>query len=242
MNKLNIKEVFIKKVCDKNKIKINILYKRKEGNFMKKYVPYLMGVIIICILGVYILTNKSDKVIVHYNEYLKENKVLSNEKANLKNEKNILYEKFNKGLINDKEYNIQDKNIDKKIEGLNKKLKELKKDYKIKDNMNLSKYKFSNDPKMDKKLKDLYLKEQELEKKEDELDIQEHKLKEQFRKGEIDKNTYINKKREIEKKEDEIDAIEDEYDLLEDEIDAIEDAIEEEKDELEDIEDEIDDD
>ena len=70
MNKANMKDVFTENFCNKDKINNIVLSnERKEKQLMKKYTPYIMGVIVICIIaGSFIFINNKDtkKISINY--------------------------------------------------------------------------------------------------------------------------------------------------------------------------------
>lgn len=237
MNKISIKEVLLNKVCDKNQIEKNVLSRKKRSDKnMKKKVAYILGgILVVLLIGGLWLSKRSLQVnIVNYQGFLTENEMLLKEKGALKKGSKGLDTKLKKDEITIDNYLEQKKQLKKQIEEISKRIAKSKQKYDIKDNLDLKKVKFSDDPKRDQELKELYLKAREIEKQEDELDLQEEKLLELYRNGKISKQEYITKKVKLELQEDELDALEDEYDKLEDEIDKLEDEEEAKKDKLED--------
>lgn len=216
--KNTIKDVFIEKICDKEKIKNNVLNRKRD--YMKKIIPILSVSLAVCIIffGFY-LTN-STKTTIDYEGYLKENTALKLEKDNLKDQIKTLYNDFMNDKISEDEYFEKVDNLHNNYKTVSEKMDNLKKEYKIKDDMDLEKVTFSKDTNVDKELKDLYKKELEIEQQEDEIDRLEESLELKYKNGQINKSEFKNQMDLLEKEEDKLDRFEDE---VENEIDKIED-------------------
>ncbi len=219
--KNNIKEVFIEEVCNKNKVKNKVLtYQRKENKYMKKWIPYLTGalVVVLVFFGFLVMQNKPKVLEIDYVKYLSDNQKYVQEKNDLKEEIKSLYEAFINEEITQEEYFIKLEELKTKNEEVDKKIESLKNDYQITDSLNLDEVQFSTDKDKDTKIKELYKKELELEKQEEELERQEDELDRKYRNGEISREEYIKQIRILEQLEDELDAEEDALEIEEEKM------------------------
>ena len=210
--KNNMKEVFTSKVCNKNIVKSKVLaHKRKENNYMKKWIPYLSGAmaVILVFFGFLVFQNKPKALEIDYVQYLNDNQKYVQEKNDLKEELKALYESFINEEITQEEYFIKLEELKNRNEEVDKKIDSLKEDYQITDSLNLDEVQFSTDKKENEKMKDLYKKEIELERKEEELERKEDELDRKYRNGEISRSEYVKQIRELEQLEDELDIEED---------------------------------
>lgn len=210
--KNNMKEVFTSKVCNKNIVKSKVLaHKRKENNYMKKWIPYLSGAmaVILVFFGFLVFQNKPKALEIDYVQYLNDNQKYVQEKNDLKEELKALYESFINEEITQEEYFVKLEELKNKNEEVDKKIDSLKEDYQITDSLNLDEVQFSTDKKENEKMKDLYKKEIELERKEEELERKEDELDRKYRNGEISRSEYVKQIRELEQLEDELDIEED---------------------------------
>lgn len=210
--KNNMKEVFTSKVCNKNIVKSKVLaHKRKENNYMKKWIPYLSGAmaVILVFFGFLVFQNKPKALEIDYVQYLNDNQKYVQEKNDLKEELKALYESFINEEITQEEYFVKLEELKNRNEEVDKKIDSLKEDYQITDSLNLDEVQFSTDKKENEKMKDLYKKEIELERKEEELERKEDELDRKYRKGEISRSEYVKQIRELEQLEDELDIEED---------------------------------
>lgn len=219
--KNNIKEVFIEKVCNKNKVKNKVLtYQRKENKYMKKWIPYLSGALVVLLVffGFLVMQNKPKALEIDYVKYLSDNQKYVQEKNDLKEEIKSLYEAFINEEITQEEYFIKLEELKTKNEEVDKKIESLKNDYQITDSLNLDEVQFSTDKDKDTKIKELYKKELELEKQEEELERQEDELDRKYRNGEISREEYIKQIGILEQLEDELDAEEDALEIEEEKM------------------------
>ena len=219
--KNNMKEVFTSKVCNKNIVKSKVLaHKRKENNYMKKWIPYLSGAmaVILVFFGFLVFQNKPKALEIDYVQYLNDNQKYVQEKNDLKEELKALYESFINEEITQEEYFIKLEELKNRNEEVDKKIDSLKEDYQITDSLNLDEVQFSTDKKENEKMKDLYKKEIELERKEEELERKEDELNRKYRKGEITRSEYVKQIRELEQLEDELDIEEDTLEREEEKI------------------------
>lgn len=210
--KNNMKEVFTSKVCNKNIVKSKVLaHKRKENNYMKKWIPYLSGAmaVILVFFGFLVFQNKPKALEIDYVQYLNDNQKYVQEKNDLKEELKALYESFINEEITQEEYFVKLEELKNRNEEVDKKIDSLKEDYQITDSLNLDEVQFSTDKKENEKMKDLYKKEIELERKEEELERKEDELDRKYRNGEISRSEYVKQIRELEQLEDELDIEED---------------------------------
>lgn len=210
--KNNMKEVFTSKVCNKNIVKSKVLaHKRKENNYMKKWIPYLSGAmaVILVFFGFLVFQNKPKALEIDYVQYLNDNQKYVQEKNDLKEELKALYESFINEEITQEEYFVKLEELKNKNEEVDKKIDSLKEDYQITDSLNLDEVQFSTDKKENEKMKELYKKEIELERKEEELERKEDELDRKYRNGEISRSEYVKQIRELEQLEDELDIEED---------------------------------
>lgn len=210
--KNNMKEVFTSKVCNKNIVKSKVLaHKRKENNYMKKWIPYLSGAMAVILLffGFLVFQNKPKALEIDYVQYLNDNQKYVQEKNDLKEELKALYESFINEEITQEEYFVKLEELKNRNEEVDKKIDSLKEDYQITDSLNLDEVQFSTDKKENEKMKDLYKKEIELERKEEELERKEDELDRKYRNGEISRSEYVKQIRELEQLEDELDIEED---------------------------------
>lgn len=210
--KNNMKEVFTSKVCNKNIVKSKVLaHKRKENNYMKKWIPYLSGALAVLLLffGFLVFQNKPKALEIDYVQYLNDNQKYVQEKNDLKEELKALYESFINEEITQEEYFVKLEELKNRNEEVDKKIDSLKEDYQITDSLNLDEVQFSTDKKENEKMKDLYKKEIELERKEEELERKEDELDRKYRNGEISRSEYVKQIRELEQLEDELDIEED---------------------------------
>lgn len=210
--KNNMKEVFTSKVCNKNIVKSKVLaHKRKENNYMKKWIPYLSGAmaVILVFFGFLVFKNKPKALEIDYVQYLNDNQKYVQEKNDLKEELKALYESFINEEITQEEYFIKLEELKNRNEEVDKKIDSLKEDYQITDSLNLDEVQFSTDKKENEKMKELYKKEIELERKEEELERKEDELDRKYRNGEISRSEYVKQIRELEQLEDELDIEED---------------------------------
>lgn len=210
--KNNMKEVFTSKVCNKNIVKSKVLaHKRKENNYMKKWIPYLSGAmaVILVFFGFLVFQNKPKALEIDYVQYLNDNQKYVQEKNDLKEELKALYESFINEEITQEEYFVKLEELKNKNEEVDKKIDSLKEDYQITDSLNLDEVQFSTDKKENEKMKDLYKKEIELERKEEELERKEDELDRKYRNGEISRSEYVKQIRELEQLEDALDIEED---------------------------------
>lgn len=210
--KNNMKEVFTSKVCNKNIVKSKVLaHKRKENNYMKKWIPYLSGAmaVILVFFGFLVFQNKPKALEIDYVQYLNDNQKYVQEKNDLKEELKALYESFINEEITQEEYFIKLEELKNRNEEVDKKIDSLKEDYQITDSLNLDEVQFSTDKKENEKMKELYKKEIELERKEEELERKEDELDRKYRNGEISRSEYVKQIRELEQLEDELDIEED---------------------------------
>lgn len=219
--KNNMKEVFTSKVCNKNIVKSKVLaHKRKENNYMKKWIPYLSGAmaVILVFFGFLVFQNKPKALEIDYVQYLNDNQKYVQEKNDLKEELKALYESFINEEITQEEYFVKLEELKNKNEEVDKKIDSLKEDYQITDSLNLDEVQFSTDKKENEKMKDLYKKEIELERKEEELERKEDELDRKYRNGEISRSEYVKQIRELEQLEDELDIEEDALEREEEKI------------------------
>ena len=219
--KNNMKEVFTLKVYNKNKVKNNVLtHKRKEQKYMKKWIPYLTGalVVLLLFLGFMSIMNKPKMLEVDYVKYLSENKRYVQEKNDLKEELKVLYESFINDEITQDEYFKKLEKLKNMNEEVDAKISNLKEEYKITDSLNLDEVQFSSDKDEDTKIKELYKKEVELEKQEEYLEKQEDELDRKYRNGEISRSEYVKQIRELEQLEDKLDIEEDALEREEEKI------------------------
>ena len=210
--KNNMKEVFTSKVCNKNIVKSKVLaHKRKENNYMKKWIPYLSGTmaVILVFFGFLVFQNKPKALEIDYVQYLNDNQKYVQEKNDLKEELKALYESFINEEITQEEYFVKLEELKNRNEEVDKKIDSLKEDYQITDSLNLDEVQFSTDKKENEKMKELYKKEIELERKEEELERKEDELDRKYRNGEISRSEYVKQIRELEQLEDELDIEED---------------------------------
>lgn len=210
--KNNMKEVFTSKVCNKNIVKSKVLaHKRKENNYMKKWIPYLSGAmaVILVFFGFLVFQNKPKALEIDYVQYLNDNQKYVQEKNDLKEELKFLYESFINEEITQEEYFVKLEELKNRNEEVDKKIDSLKEDYQITDSLNLDEVQFSTDKKENEKMKELYKKEIELERKEEELERKEDELDRKYRNGEISRSEYVKQIRELEQLEDELDIEED---------------------------------
>ena len=210
--KNNMKEVFTSKVCNKNIVKSKVLaHKRKENNYMKKWIPYLSGAmaVILVFFGFLVFQNKPKALEIDYVQYLNDNQKYVQEKNDLKEELKALYESFINEEITQEEYFVKLEELKNKNEEVDKKIDSLKEDYQITDSLNLDEVQFSTDKKENEKMKELYKKEIELERKEEELERKEDELDRKYRNGEISRSEYVKQIRGLEQLEDELDIEED---------------------------------
>ena len=210
--KNNMKEVFTSKVCNKNIVKSKVLaHKRKENNYMKKWIPYLSGAmaIILVFFGFLVFQNKPKALEIDYVQYLNDNQKYVQEKNDLKEELKALYESFINEEITQEEYFVKLEELKNRNEEVDNKIDSLKEDYQITDSLNLDEVQFSTDKKENEKMKELYKKEIELERKEEELERKEDELDRKYRNGEISRSEYVKQIRELEQLEDELDIEED---------------------------------
>lgn len=219
--KNNMKEVFTSKVCNKNIVKSKVLaHKRKENNYMKKWIPYLSGAmaVILVFFGFLVFQNKPKALEIDYVQYLNDNQKYVQEKNDLKEELKALYESFINEEITQEEYFVKLEELKNRNEEVDKKIDSLKEDYQITDSLNLDEVQFSTDKKENEKMKDLYKKEIELERKEEELERKEDELDRKYRNGEISRSEYVKQIRELEQLEDELDIEEDALEREEEKI------------------------
>ena len=210
--KNNMKEVFTSKVCNKNIVKSKVLaHKRKENNYMKKWIPYLSGTmaVILVFFGFLVFQNKPKALEIDYVQYLNDNQKYVQEKNDLKEELKALYESFINEEITQEEYFVKLEELKNRNEEVDKKIDSLKEDYQITDSLNLDEVQFSTDKKENEKMKELYKKEIELERKEEELERKEDELDRKYRNGEISRSEYVKQIRGLEQLEDELDIEED---------------------------------
>ena len=150
MMKNNMKEVFTLKVYNKNKVKNNVLtHKRKEQKYMKKWIPYLTGalVVLLLFLGFMSIMNKTKMLEVDYLKYLSENKRYVQEKNDLKEELKVLYESFINDEITQDEYFKKLEKLKNMNEEVDAKRSNLKAEYKITDSLNLDEVQLKLSPK-----------------------------------------------------------------------------------------------
>lgn len=210
--KNNMKEVFTSKVCNKNIVKSKVLaHKRKENNYMKKWIPCLSGAmaVILVFFGFLVFQNKPKALEIDYVQYLNDNQKYVQEKNDLKEELKALYESFINEEITQEEYFVKLEELKNRNEEVDNKIDSLKEDYQITDSLNLDEVQFSTDKKENEKMKELYKKEIELERKEEELERKEDELDRKYRNGEISRSEYVKQIRELEQLEDELDIEED---------------------------------
>ena len=230
--KNNMKEVFNLKVFNKNKVKNSVLnYRREENGNMKKLIPYLTGSLAVLLLFLSFMFFRNEKTIleVDYVKYLSENKKLVQEKNDLKDELKLLYEAFINDEITQDEYFLKLEELKSKTNTVNSKIDNLKKEYKITNDLNLEEVQFSSDKKENEKIKDLYKKEIELERQEYDLDKRENELDRKYRNGEITRTEYVKQIIELEQLEEKLDIEEDVLEREEEKLGVdIEDVVENE--------------
>jgi uncharacterized membrane protein YkoI len=116
-----------------------------------------------------------------------------------------------------------------KTNTVNSKIDNLKKEYKITNDLNLEEVQFSSDKKENEKIKDLYKKEIELERQEYDLDKRENELDRKYRNGEITRTEYVKQIIELEQLEEKLDIEEDVLEREEEKLGVdIEDVVENE--------------
>lgn len=221
--KNNIKKVYQKKLIDKEKVKNQVLLKRKELNKMNeknKKLAYIGGTLIIVLVITFSLIGitKNKTVKVNYREYMTANQKLNLEKSSLKEKINKLHDNYMANEISEEDYFSELESLKEEYNKVLEEKKQLKKDYNLEEK-DLTKLTFSNNKEEDKKLKEIHQKEILLESEEDELDALEDDLEKRYKNKEITKEEYLQQKISIDQKEDELDDQEEELDALEDALD-----------------------
>lgn len=118
---------------------------------------------------------------------------------------------FDLGMINKDEYQQRMKELKAEKDKLLKKASELKQQFNLDQELDLSRIKFSSDAIRDQQLKEFYLQKLSLEDKESELNTQNDQLMDKYEAGEIEWKEYIDNKLSLDKQQEDLSSEKDQW-------------------------------
>lgn len=242
MGKMN--ETLSTYICDKSRLKKRIDKQRKnEETQMNKFKKPLLilgaFILVVGLIATPFLLKKDYKMNVEYTKYLSENKALNKTAREYETQLKESFSKYMAGTITESEYFSEVEAIRKSKSELKAERTALKAKYKVTDDLDLSKVKFSDNKKNDEALKKVYLSNKDLESKDEALDQEEDALEKMYASGSITKEDFAAKKAALEAREDALEAEEDALEAEEERLDKLEEEKDKEEDRLEEEEDKI---